>query len=374
MVKSPLKLIPLLLLLSSCISQFIPKTSENQEIFVVEGLITDQPEVNTIKLSTSMPLGERTDSKPLSGYSVSVVDNLSNVYLLKETDPGTYVTDPESFRGVIGRIYTLHITSNIPDYHFYTSYPMEMTPVPPIDSLYYEKEKITDYGNLLVNQEGCQIFLNTKDPEKKCNYYRWEYDETWEIRIPYSVPNYICWINSKSDQINIKSTVNLNESVVQRYPLNFVSNQTDRLKYKYSMLVKQYSLSEIEYNYWDKLQTMSEQVGGLYDILPSSVPSNVFCSNYPDEKVLGFFSVSASTSKRIFVKDHFAGVANLYTNDACIADTVFNNADIPGLNVYAWVIIDNFLPPYKIITYTHGCADCTVRGTNLEPDYWRDGK
>jgi hypothetical protein len=321
-----------------------------------------------------MPLGERTDSKPLSGYSVSVVDNLSNVYLLKETDPGTYVTDPESFRGVIGRIYTLHITSNIPDYHFYTSYPMEMTPVPPIDSLYYEKEKITDYGNLLVNQEGCQIFLNTKDPGKKCNYYRWEYDETWEIRIPYSVPNYICWINSKSDQINIKSTVNLNESVVQRYPLNFVSNQTDRLKYKYSMLVKQYSLSEIEYNYWDKLQTMSEQVGGLYDILPSSVPSNVFCSNYPDEKVLGFFSVSASTSKRIFVKDHFAGVANLYTNDACIADTVFNNADIPGLNVYAWVIIDNFLPPYKIITYTHGCADCTVRGTNLEPDFWRDGK
>jgi hypothetical protein len=370
MIKTLFKILTVLfLVLSSCISQFIPKTSENQGIFVVEGLITDQPESDTVKLSTTMPLGIRSTSNPITGYSVSIIDDLYNVFRLTEKEPGTYVTDPQSFRGTVGRIYTLHITSN--NGNVYSSYPMEMLPVPPIDSIFYEKEKITEYGNPLIDQDGCQIYLNTNDPERKCNFFRWEYDETWEIRIPYTVPNHVCWVSSKSDQINIKSTANLNESVVQKYPLNFISNQTDRLKFKYSMLVKQYSMSESEYNYWEKLQTISEQVGSLYDKIPSYVPSNVFCTNKPDETVLGFFSVSACTSKRVFVKDNFAGLANLYTKDACEAGIVENGAEIPGLNVYVWVILENFIPPYKVITFTRGCADCTVRGTNVEPDYWK---
>jgi hypothetical protein len=372
MSKGLLKILILITIVSNgCITQFIPETSGNRDIFVVEGLITDQPGPYTVKLSTSMPLGSRANLNPVSGYGVLVIDDLNNVYPLKESDPGTYVSDSATFRGVIGRIYTLHIGSNSAIGQVYASYPMEMMPVPPIDSIYYEKEKITDYGDPLVDQEGCQIYLNTNDPEGKCNYFRWEYDETWEIRIPYSVPNYICWVSSKSDQINIKSTANLNESSVQKYPLNFVSNQTDRLKYKYSMLVKQYSINESEYNYWDKLQTISEQVGSLYDRIPSSVPSNVFCTNDSNEKVLGFFSVSASTSKRVFVKDHFDGVANRYTKDACEAGIVENGAEIPGLNIYVWVILESFIPPYKVITYTRGCADCTVRGTNVEPEYWK---
>ncbi len=47
----------LLTLISGCIKQFIPAVSEDQNILVVEGLITDQPGHNTIKLTTSMPLG-----------------------------------------------------------------------------------------------------------------------------------------------------------------------------------------------------------------------------------------------------------------------------------------------------------------------------
>jgi hypothetical protein len=35
---------------------------------------------------------------------------------------------------------------------------------------------------------------------------------------------------------------------------------------------------------------------------------------------------------------------------------------------------ENDSPPNRIITYTKGCADCTVRGTKIEPLFWKDGK
>ena len=49
---------------------------------------------------------------------------------------------------------------------------------------------------------------------------------------------------------------------------------------------------------------------------------------------------------------------------------------IPGLNHGVWVIIDEPqpYPGFRILTFTKGCADCTVRGTNIQPDYWYEGK
>jgi hypothetical protein len=34
----------------------------------------------------------------------------------------------------------------------------------------------------------------------------------------------------------------------------------------------------------------------------------------------------------------------------------------------------NIMPPERVITTTKGCADCTVRGTIIEPDFWNEGK
>ena len=249
-----------------------------------------------------------------------------------------------------------------------------LKPVPPIDSLYYEKVILVNADPWTRLQEGCQIYLNTHDPLDSCKYYRWEFTETWEFRLPYMVPNQVCWISDNSDLINIKSTSAFGADVVNGYPLNLVSNKTDRLRIKYSILVNQFSLNEDEFRYWEKVQNITQNVGGLYDIIPASIPSNVTCTDDPTQKVLGYFSVSSKSSKRLFVKENFSGVVTPYTDEACVADTVFNFAFIPNLNVSTWVIVDHQMPPppYKVITYTKGCADCTVRGTNIEPEFWRD--
>jgi len=360
------------LFFNSCITQFTPQTNEDKQLLVVEGLITDQPVVNTIKLSKSIPLGTKSTANPLSGCIVSISDDLGNTYQLSETDSGNYVTDPALFKGEIGRKYSLHIKTNTLNHNYnYESLPVEMKPVPPIDSVYYERKVIMETEGI-TTQEGCQVYLNTHDPTNQCKYYRWKYSETWEFVLPYYVTNRVCWISNNSDVINIKNTSVLGEDRIEKYPINFISNETDRLKVKYSILVNQYSLTEDEYLYWEKLQSFSEQVGGLYDMIPSAVPSNVYCTDDPKQEVLGYFSVSAISSKRIFIKDRFAGQIDLYT--ACIADTVFGGSSIPFLNTNAWVIITVPMPPpgYRVITYIRGCADCTTRGTITEPDFWNN--
>ena len=164
------------------------------------------------------------------------------------------------------------------------------------------------------------------------------------------------------------------EPLINRYPVLFISNESDRLSVRYSILVNQYSLNQDEYLYWEKLQRISQEVGGLYDIIPSSVPGNVFCVEDPAEQVLGYFSVSGKTSERLFIRENFRGLVNLYRD--CPSDTIYGNKVIPNLDISAWVIVDEpyLSPPYRVITNKKTCADCSVRGTTVKPDFWDDYK
>lgn len=371
-------LLLIFLLLISCVAKFIPEIDEEKELLVVQGLITDRLEADTIKLSKSLPLGQKSAATPVLGCSVTISDDQGSTVSFSETKAGTYVS-PQYFHGVIGRNYTLHITVfSATGSVNYQSTPMEMKPVPPIDSIYYEKTVIEPSNGYFKGVDECQIYLDTHDPENNCRFYRWDFSETWLLRLLFDVPNHTCWISDKSHSINIKSTAAFDEARINRFPINYISNLTDRLRTKYSILVNQYSLNEDEYIYWEKIQNIVVQVGGLYDLIPASVPSNIGCIEHPAEKVLGYFSVSAISSKRIFIKDKFEGIIDQYAN--CATDTLSGGPDsIPGLGVSVWTLFDipgsPFGPPrIRIFTETRGCADCTVRGTTEKPAFWTDDK
>jgi hypothetical protein len=371
-----LRLIIILLILiyaESCISDYAPAISDYEEVLVVEGLITDQPEVNTIKISISQPLWKRIHPKPLTGCIVTISDNLGQIYSLKETATfGVYITDPASFRGKIGREYTLHIkTTNETVNLSYESLPMKMIPVPPIDSIYYEKKSIEQSTPQV---EGCNIYLNTHDPSNNCKFFRWEYSETWEFHLPFSSMNKVCWISNNPEQIIIKNASLITDASIIRHPVISITDPIDRLSVKYSILVNQFSLNEDEYLYWERLKNTVDQTGGLYDLIPAVIPNNIYCLEEPNKTVLGFFSVSARSSKRLFIKDKFAGINTMY--EKCLGDTIVTNRidTIPGLGQTFWILIDNSnkIPPANIYTIDRGCVDCTIRGTNIKPVFWDD--
>lgn len=362
------------ILTGSCISEFIPETEENNEMLVVEGLITDQPGINTVRLSKSQLLSSKTKGSPYRGCLVTITDNLGNVSILKEKIAGTYVTDSAQFLGTVGRTYKLTVRTNngASEDFTYESLLVKMIPVPSVDSIYYEKERYNDgSGNL---RESCQIWFDSHDPANECKFYRWDYTETWMFQLPYVVSNNTCWISANSSTIDIKNASILSENRISKYPLNYVTPESDKLSKKYSLLLNQYSLSEDEFNYWEKLKKITEEVGSLYDVTPSFIPGNVTCLEDKSQTVLGYFSVSAKKSKRLFVSSHFTGLVNLYKT--CASDTVNSLVDVPDLNTKIWVIETNFLvrPPIYILTRTKGCADCTVRGTNSKPSWWDDSK
>jgi hypothetical protein len=372
MKKSYLLVLVLPLLIQiGCTVQFIPETDEDKDLLVVEGMITDQNRKYSIKLSKSLPLGKLVFPKPLKGAKVTVSDEKGSVFNFTEPQPGKYVSDSTKFRGRVGGRYTLFIRSgNLT----YTSQTMEMKPSPPIDSVYFERVMIAEPNYLGIKEEGCQIYVDTYDPTTRCLYYRWDFTETWEFRLPYNVPNRVCWKTSPSDKIFIKNTSVYNQARVSKYPLMYITNRSDKLKVKYSILVNQYSLNESEYDYWEKLQNVSGNVGGLYDITPMAISSNINCNEDRNETVLGYFSVSAISQQRIFIQEKFEGIPNFYSY--CPDDTIFGRGKIPDLNISVWVIDDQLgsEPPYRIITRYKECADCTVKGSNVKPVFWDNQK
>jgi hypothetical protein len=248
---------------------------------------------------------------------------------------------------------------------------MKMTPVPFIDNVYYTKEEF-NLGQRVV--EGCRIFLNTHDQQDLCKFYRWTFSETWEFTVPYKGPNQVCWKSSISREILIKNADILFENKITGFPLTTIYDPVDRLSIKYSILVNQYSMNEDEFIYWERFRNLSQQTGGLYDIIPAPVPNNIFCVEFPSEKTLGYFSVSAVASKRIFIKDKFAGINALY--ERCLSDTVLTTRPdtLPGLGQTLWIIEDHSdkRPPVVVFTTNRVCVDCTQQGTNVRPSFWND--
>jgi len=355
------------LLAGSCVTEFIPEVTEARDLLVVQGILTDQPVASTVKLSLSMPLGDSMYTIPVQKAQVYIKDDLDNTHKLTEKESGCYYTNPNFFRGIPGRKYALLLETYRGTY---SSSFMEMKPVPPIDSVYYEKIFIKT-NQLGQKVEGCQIYIDTHDTLNHTRFFRWNYSETWEFRLPFNVPNNDCWITVNSNQILIRNTTYLEQARVDHFPLIKISTESDdRLRVKYSMLVNQYSLTEEEYHYWEKLQKIFQESGGLYDVTPMTVQGNIQCIENPEEQVLGYFSVSAVSSQRIFIKDNFAGFKDLYSS--CPYATVSINATIRYLGIIYWVIIWNYDEGTKTYTDQYRCADCTTRGTTEKPDFWPD--
>ncbi|MCX6333715.1 MAG: DUF4249 domain-containing protein [Bacteroidia bacterium] len=363
----------LIITLAGCVSEYIPGLKVNEEMLVVEGLITDQPGVNTIKIYKTLPIWTRDFRTDLKETTVWISDDQGRIDLLRQAEVGTFCTDPATFRGIPGRKYTLHFkTWTIDGYRNYESLPMEMIPVPVIDTIYYEKRNYI-YDHLPA--EGCQIYMDTHDPLDSCKFYRWNYSETWEFRLPFlDVTNRICWISAASNEILIKNASIFSEDRIIRYPLKLITNPVDRFGFKYSLQVTQYSLNEDEYYYWERLQNSIKQVGGLYDIIPSTIPGNIFCNEDNLEKVLGYFSVSAVKSKRFYIKDYFVGRNAMYVD--CVDSISYGINAFAGDNSSWWQLWDftDSIPPRRILTNRRVCGDCTSRGTNVRPDFWDDDK
>ena len=376
-----------------CREPFEVNVPAGNSLLVVSGMITDQPGPYTIKLSRSNQL-QSTEFPAETGAAVILESRSGQSEVLVEEEEGLYRTSANGIQGQVGEEYRIRIQTT-GELLYESSWEL-LKQSPPIDNLYFEyEERDTEDGTL----QGLQTYLDTQEPDNSIGYFRYEWIETWtyhadlpaqftylgnDNRVSFP-PKKTCWIDEPSTAISIATSMQNVNGIVSRHPILYVSTETIRLRFKYSLLVKQYALDQEEFIFWEGIQETALSSGSLFDKQPQSIVGNLYRVD-GDEPVLGYFSASSVSEKRIFMvradlpENTFV---NQTLSDLCFDGQIFveksptSEEEIfelldKGAVFFDWVVV----PGQGIVGYiftTPICSDCTVQGGSTEkPDYWPD--
>lgn len=365
-------------MLTCCIDPYRPgEVTGNANFLVVDAFLDATANVCTVKLSRTIPLAS-TEMVFEQGAVVTLEDENALSFFLSEVNAGEYSTSGLAINPA--RKYKIKIrTQNDEEYQ------SELVPVlqtPAIDS-------VTWNGT----EEGVGIYVNTHDPANNTRYYHWKFTETWHYRAKYysvlkivgdttaardetDPPIYHCWNTDISKEILTGSSDKLGEDIISNFSLSTIPWKSAKLMLKYSVLVEQQAIEPEAYDYWQQLKKNTEELGTIFDPLPSTTIGNLRCVSDPGKIVLGYFNASTVAKKRIFIS----------TNDI---DFPQGNLFETGYeNCYTVVVLfgEEFEGNLQPITYesegifTIGyragypyCIDCRLQGgTNVKPVFWED--
>ncbi|QMW04270.1 DUF4249 domain-containing protein [Spirosoma foliorum] len=358
----------MILLAGGCVDPYRPpEITSPASYLVVNGFFNSASgTTTTIQLSRTQNLAETKVPTAETKAIVTIESAHKDVYTLKEGAVGFY-----TLTGVTpsaDETYRLHIkTAKGNDY--YSDY-VPVIATPPIDSVSWRPDN-----------DGLQISVNSHDPKNNTRYYRWEYDQTWEYNSVYpsvfEIKNnkivnrpesvYRCWDSENSSTIVLGTTTRLSQDIISQYPLVYMPNSSVRLSVRYSILVRQFALSQTAYNYYDQLAKITQSIGSIFDPQPSQLTGNIRSQTDESDLVLGFFRVGTVESKRIFIdKSQLPPWTPNSGVGTCLVDTL-STGDIlreqPG-------IIDHLEGPLYLTT-NEACLDCRIRGGVIKkPDFW----
>ncbi len=282
----------------------------------------------------------------------------------------------------IGNEYRLHVRTN-DGKEYLSAYTVART-TPPVDSITLGRR--TD--------KGVNILVNSHDDAGNTRYYRWEYEETWEIHSHYfskyvyenkkvrrrllpAEDVSVCWKHNNSTRIALGSTTKLADDVISKIPILGFSFGDDRLSVRYSILVRQYALGKEAYEYYDLLRKNTESLGSIFDAQPSENRGNISCVSDPQEPVIGFVTASTIEKKRFFVSA--SEVPDWRFQEYCYSQLVTLRPDSTefyfgtgGYKPYDTIDIDpvRTQPPAYLGAFDY-CVDCRDRGgSTTRPSFW----
>lgn len=269
---------------------------------VVDGLITNEPGPYEVKLTYSSAYTSGSDGNniALSGALVTISDDTGAKEVLHETKQGIYLTR-EGFRGSVGRIYTLHITTA--EGKMIESDPEEMLPIPEVDSIYYIFQQISS-----EKEQGHEVFVVVDDPVEDKNFYRWKWDGYYRFYMVSDFETIACFKHEFDiNKISVVSDRDFNGNKIY-FPVSFVPHFVNDF---YLIHIHQYSLTESAYKFWNSLYEQSASVGSIFDSQPARIKGNLFYIDDTQEPVLGYFGVSAHSLGYQYM-DFNAGIAPQY--------------------------------------------------------------
>jgi hypothetical protein len=354
-----------------CKQNYLPPVIANPPTdLVVEGFINNGADSTYFNLSHSYMLSDSTSATPELNAAVTVEGTDNSSYPLGEVANGQYGAQLPALN--TSAQYRLHIitTAN-------KQYASDYVPLlnnPPIDSI-----------NFIRNNTGVTIYANTHDPTNAARYFRYEYQETWEYHSAYYAsylfvngalqtysPNtiYTCWHGDISSQIILANSTQLGQAVIYEKPLVPIPPDAQQLSVKYSILVKQYALTQDAFNWWSIMQNNTENIGSIFGVQPSTDQGNLHCLTDTSEQVIGFVSAGNIRSQRIFI-----------TNDQVTPWIFEPECTEIQVAIDPIAIAAKYGEGYRPVDLTsnqqflnmafENCVDCTLTGTNIQPSFWQ---
>jgi hypothetical protein len=383
----------------SCVEEIdIVEEVNFEDTLVIEANITNEMKEQVIAMSRSYRF-EDEGANPETNASVSITADEDRIYSFTESEitEGLYVSD-EIFKAEPGVEYRLFITTDAGQ--SYTTPPVQLPQATPIERVYGSRE---------VNSVGTEILsikVDSYDPTRTSNYYRYEYEETYKIIAPNwvnkefvilqdeygndlafpgfetrSTDELECYNTDISKSIIQTSTTALTEDRVSGFSVRNISTDNPIISHRYSILVRQYVQSLEAFSYYDLLNQLSASGNALTQIQPGFIASNIFSTTDRDEKVLGFFDVSSVTEERIFINyedffpeeplpPYFVSCRLSAPPIATMAGTPLKDAIQAGLVKY----FQDHLPPEPNVgpfdVVPTPCGDCTALGQTDPPEFW----
>lgn len=375
--------------LTACVKKIkITPPDKYADALVVDGAITDRPGPYTIKLSIASNAGNSSQYIPYKMCSVNISDNLGNKETLKENNPGEYKTDSLGIRGIVGRRYKIEITT--PDGDIYASTEEELRDGIQIKSL----DAVHEYHDI----DGYQFYLNAEEFAGSNDiYFYWALERTYKFQSDYSILYYYNGGNDfkifpKYDSLFLGYRTEVVPDVltidpktfqgnqITHFPLVFEDTHTKNISIRYCLTVKQYTLNEKQYKYWNTIRKMNDDQGSMYSKQVYQIRGNI--SSVNNSKIaFGYFMVVGLSQKRIYVNR----LPVSYSYEKCepsipmqppyilLARLKYISSDL-----YPIYIAPVELGPFGSLAKGNlvgvdiekSCVDCRVRGTLQKPSWW----
>lgn len=287
----------LLLTVVACIDQITLPINNRQAYLVVEGLITNEPPPYTVRLTFTNPVGQPGANSPVRYTQqalVKLTDDSGRTTQLADQGQGVYQTLDSTFRGQVGRAYSLSV--QLADGSRYVSAPERMPAVPAIDSITASVARTSNFS--LPYTIAYSVYV--RDPAQEKNFYCWR-GSGYTIRLSVgdwcdsnrvSRCNNRCWTPYSSNQFELFSDAYTNGNAIRgrmvlQIPIYATGPQLAE--------IQQYGITQSYYQFLQLYQQEQVRTGSIFDPLPTGLLGNLVSVTDPTQRARGYFAVSSLT-------------------------------------------------------------------------------
>jgi len=238
----------------------LPIGNQDKGKLVIEGEITNESGLQTVKLSQNVPFYDQNIYPAVSGAIVTLSDQAGASYSLTEGPTGTYTTN--TLIGLVSNTYTMQVVTNGLSYTASSTMPALVT----LDNITAK--------NSVFDKTKKTITVYYQDPAGIANYYR-----------------FVLYVNG----VQVKGFFPYNDTFTDGKPVRVDIRQTDMdIRTGATVTVEMHCIDKTMYTYWYTLasQSVNGPGGG---VAPTNPPNTI------SPAALGYFSAHTSQRKTIIV-------------------------------------------------------------------------